>query len=169
MRLVDAGVADRHRDRARVGRRRLEPANCTQPPLAISPRIGARSSRKPPSGHPLGERDRWRRGDPPQQFGRKLTLVDLEHRQAGELVVLRGEDRLIVVVLTSSEELRDVNQAYELGANSFMVKPMDFENAVQLSEMIQKYWLHKNRFPEAERQPPIPHNLSQDTGSNAEK
>src|SRR5438128_9444040 len=74
-----------------------------------------------------------------------LILLDLKMPRVDGFEVLkwiRSQPelrRLIVVVLTSSEELRDVNQAYELGANSFMVKPMDFENAVQLSEMIQKY------------------------------
>jgi len=39
---------------------------------------------------------------------------------------------LCVVVLTSSDVLRDVNQAYQLGADSFLVKPLDFQNAAEL-------------------------------------
>jgi CheY-like chemotaxis protein len=39
---------------------------------------------------------------------------------------------LRVVVLTSSKEIRDVNQAYRLGANSFLVKPLEFENVSAL-------------------------------------
>ncbi|MGH7970871.1 MAG: response regulator [Limisphaerales bacterium] len=39
---------------------------------------------------------------------------------------------LCVVMLTSSDEMRDVNQAYQLGANSFLVKPLDFWNAAEL-------------------------------------
>src|SRR6516164_1910746 len=42
-------------------------------------------------------------------------------RQRRELLDLR------VVMLTSSDEIRDVNRAYQLGANSFLVKPLDFE------------------------------------------
>ena len=40
--------------------------------------------------------------------------------------------RLCVVMLTSSDQIRDVNQAYQLGANSFLVKPLDFVNAAEL-------------------------------------
>jgi len=58
---------------------------------------------------------------------------------------------LIVVVLTSSDHIRDVNRAYALGANSFMVKPLDFENAVETSKLIRNYWMTHNRFPEAQR------------------
>src|SRR5436190_8325383 len=87
-----------------------------------------------------------------------LTLLDLKMPRVDGFDVLRWIRsqpelrRLIVVVLTSSEEMRDVNRAYELGANSFMVKPMDFENAVQLSSLIQKYWLSRNLFPEVQRE-----------------
>ena len=40
--------------------------------------------------------------------------------------------KLCVVMLTSSDEIRDVNLAYQLGANSFLVKPLDFWNASEL-------------------------------------
>lgn len=51
---------------------------------------------------------------------------------------------LRVVVLTSSEEIRDVNRAYQLGATSFLVKPLDFENTVAMAETIKDYWLRLN-------------------------
>src|SRR5689334_22536778 len=41
---------------------------------------------------------------------------------------------LRIVVLAGSQELRDVNRAYRLGANSFMVKPADFQNFVELGK-----------------------------------
>jgi CheY-like chemotaxis protein len=66
-----------------------------------------------------------------------------------------GFSSLIVVVLTSSEQIRDVNRAYQLGANSFMVKPLDFQNIVEMSRVIQQYWLQHNQFPEVERQPRV--------------
>ena len=44
---------------------------------------------------------------------------------------------LRVVVLTSSTHIRDVNQAYKLGANSFLVKPLEFENVRALFSAIQ--------------------------------
>jgi CheY-like chemotaxis protein len=43
---------------------------------------------------------------------------------------------LRVIVITSSESLRDVNRAYQLGANSFLVKPGDFENYIEMSKFL---------------------------------
>jgi CheY-like chemotaxis protein len=59
--------------------------------------------------------------------------------------ILRG---LPVVVLTSSTELKDVNRAYELGANSFLVKPMDFETFTALGGLLERYWLKANAHAE---------------------
>ena len=49
---------------------------------------------------------------------------------------------LQVVVLTSSSEIRDVNEAYHLGANSFLVKPLEFENVDALFATLkaQRIW-----------------------------
>jgi CheY-like chemotaxis protein len=58
---------------------------------------------------------------------------------------------LRVVVLTSSSNMRDVNRAYELGANSFMVKPMDFNDTVQMSKFLMGHWLRDSRAPEISR------------------
>jgi DNA-binding response OmpR family regulator len=44
--------------------------------------------------------------------------------------------KLPVVMLTSSDELRDVNMAYQMGATSFLVKPLDFWNAADLTRSI---------------------------------
>jgi len=41
-----------------------------------------------------------------------------------------------VVMLTTSDEIRDVNRAYKLGADSFLVKPLDFENAAELARSL---------------------------------
>jgi CheY-like chemotaxis protein len=60
---------------------------------------------------------------------------------------------LPVVVLTSSENMRDVNNAYQLGANSFLVKPMDFENFIEMSRFIGGFWLQMNKGPETSRPP----------------
>jgi CheY-like chemotaxis protein len=46
--------------------------------------------------------------------------------------------RLCIVMLTSSDEIRDVNLAYQLGATSFLVKPLDFWNAAELSRAIER-------------------------------
>ena len=61
---------------------------------------------------------------------------------------------LRVVVLTSSQELSDVNEAYRLGADSFLVKPMDFENFTGASKVIRDYWLRMNKAPTISRPPP---------------
>jgi CheY-like chemotaxis protein len=63
---------------------------------------------------------------------------------------------LRVVVLTSSNDIGDANVAYQLGANSFLVKPMDFENVVELSKVIQDYWLRRSKAPELSREPKKP-------------
>ena len=59
--------------------------------------------------------------------------------------------RLPVVVLTTSDQIHDVNRAYQLGANSFLTKPVDFRDFVQLSSAIKGYWLWMSRAPELER------------------
>src|SRR5262249_39116010 len=89
----------------------------------------------------------------------KLILLDLKMPGLDGFEVLKwirsqpGLKGLIVVVLTSSDHIRDVNEAYSLGANSFMVKPMDFENIVELSRLLRDYWIMANRSPETFRQP----------------
>jgi len=71
-----------------------------------------------------------------------LILLDLKMPKVDGFEVLKwirkqpGFSRIVVIVLTSSEQIRDVNTAYQLGANSFMVKPLEFENAVQVSKLI---------------------------------
>jgi len=60
---------------------------------------------------------------------------------------------LRVVILTSSDELRDVNDAYRLGANSFLLKPYDFDDLVHLSRVINEFWLHMSKCPESFRNP----------------
>jgi CheY-like chemotaxis protein len=66
-------------------------------------------------------------------------------RQQPELKALR------VVVLTASDALTDANQAYQLGANSFLVKPIDFDEFVNVTNAIQGYWLWTSRSPEVKR------------------
>lgn len=58
-----------------------------------------------------------------------------------------------VVVLTSSNAIRDVNLAYQLGANSFLVKPVDFEDFVSVTQALQGYWVWTDKAPEVSRPP----------------
>src|SRR4051812_1310128 len=89
----------------------------------------------------------------------KVILMDLKMPGMDGFEVLKwiraqpGLKSMIVVVLTSSDHIRDVNEAYSLGANSFMVKPMDFENIVELSKLLRDYWIMANRSPETFREP----------------
>jgi CheY-like chemotaxis protein len=48
---------------------------------------------------------------------------------------------LPVIMLTPSDRIADVNQAYRLGANSFFVKPYDFENPLELGRVLHDFWL----------------------------
>ena len=88
-----------------------------------------------------------------------LLLLDLKMPRMDGFEVLRwirqqpGLSLLRVVMLTSSEDIRDVNVAYRLGANSFMVKPMDFENVVELGKVLRDYWLKMDKGPETIRPP----------------
>jgi CheY-like chemotaxis protein len=55
--------------------------------------------------------------------------------------------RLLVVVLTSSNLQADVDRAYELGANSYLVKPVEFNQMVNMIKRFEAYWTEINRFP----------------------
>ncbi len=86
-----------------------------------------------------------------------LLLLDLKMPGMDGFEVLRwirqqpGFSQLRVLVLTSSNQMRDVNQAYQLGANSFLVKPNDFDDFTELSRLIQNFWLLKSVPPETFR------------------
>jgi CheY-like chemotaxis protein len=57
--------------------------------------------------------------------------------------------RLLVVVLTSSNLQADVDRAYDLGANSYLVKPVEFEEMVHMIQRFEAYWSEINRTPSA--------------------
>ena len=82
-----------------------------------------------------------------------LLLLDLKMPRMDGFEVLKwirqqpALNPLRVVVLTSSEQIRDVNLAYQLGANSFLVKPLDFDHFVEVAQMLE-YWLRMNLAPE---------------------
>jgi CheY-like chemotaxis protein len=91
-----------------------------------------------------------------------LVLLDLKLPGMDGFEVLawirrqEGLRALPVVVLTSSMALSDVNRAYQLGANSFFVKELEFQNSVELSRLLQNYWLAKARTPQTSRPNPKP-------------
>lgn len=83
-----------------------------------------------------------------------LVLLDLKlPRKSGFEVLawLRQQPvlrRLPVVVLTSSSEPEDINRAYELGANSYLVKPVQFESLQEMMQTVHIYWLVLNEKPQ---------------------
>ena len=86
-----------------------------------------------------------------------LMLLDLKMPVLDGFEVLKwtreqpGLKALRIVVLTSSDQMRDVNMAYQLGANSFLVKPIDFQDFIQMSQAINGYWLWMSQVPETFR------------------
>ncbi len=85
----------------------------------------------------------------------KLVLLDLKLPRIGGLEVLKavkGDPELKVipvVILTSSSEERDLVQSYRLGANSYLVKPVDFDKFGEAMREVGLYWLLLNRLPSA--------------------
>ncbi|CAA9439041.1 Response regulator [uncultured Rubrobacteraceae bacterium] len=85
----------------------------------------------------------------------QLILLDLKLPRVGGLEVLkrlRSDERtrrLPVVILTSSREQRDMLDGYGLGANSYVRKPVDFEQFVSAVELLWRYWLVLNEDPPA--------------------
>jgi CheY-like chemotaxis protein len=85
-----------------------------------------------------------------------LILLDLKlpRRSGAEVLMwLRQQPilkRMPVVVLTASREYTDVNHLYDLGANAYMVKPVAFNNLVEIMSIVNRHWLVLNEKPQIE-------------------
>jgi CheY-like chemotaxis protein len=97
------------------------------------------------SQEPYADRDRY-----PLPI---LMLLDLKLPRRSGLEVLEWLrqqprlKRLPVVVLTSSRENIDVDRAYDLGANSYLVKPVAFDGLLNMVKTLNQYWLLMNEYP----------------------
>ncbi len=121
--------------------------------LALSPynflsRIDVVSDGEQALRYLLGQDD-----EPPSHPLPRLVLLDLKLPKVNGLQVLqtlRAHPRtrqLVIVVMTSSQEDKDLNACYDLGVNSYVVKPLDFEQFLDVARQIGLYWMLFNKPP----------------------
>ena len=83
-----------------------------------------------------------------------LILLDLKLPRKSGYEVLSwirqqpGFKRIPVIVFTSLEQISSINKAYELGANSYLVKPITFDALLNMIKTLNLYWLILNKMPE---------------------
>lgn len=82
-----------------------------------------------------------------------LVLLDLKLPKVSGMEVLRAiksdvqTQDIPVIVLSSSKEDSDIRRCYELGANSYVVKPVDYDRFTETVQRIGTYWLETNEGP----------------------
>ena len=90
----------------------------------------------------------------PEHSSPTMLLLDLKMPRLDGFGVMEwlrlqpGLRRLLVVVFTSSTEQHDVNRAFDLGANSYIVKPVEFHELQGIVSQLESYWLKLNRCPD---------------------
>ena len=88
------------------------------------------------------------------QYLPKVILLDIQMPKVNGMEVLakiKADERtkaIPVVILTSSNQSPDIKKCYNLGVNSYIVKPVDFENYSRTIKELGLYWLLSNRPPE---------------------
>ncbi|HTA48656.1 MAG TPA: response regulator [Verrucomicrobiae bacterium] len=91
----------------------------------------------------------------------KLVLLDLKMPKVDGMQVLmrvKGDARtrtIPVVLMTSSREERDMVGGYDLGANSYLQKPVDFDEFRKMVKLLGLYWLVTNRPPVTNGKPQV--------------
>ena len=82
-----------------------------------------------------------------------LVILDLKlPRKSGFEVLewMRAQPllrRMVVIICTSAEHEQDIARAYELGANSYVLKPMNIAERIETVRRLKAWWLECNRFP----------------------
>ncbi len=90
--------------------------------------------------------------DPAQHPRPGLVLLDLKMPRLNGLETLqwiRGQPEfrtLVVIMFTASANQSDINEAYQRGANSFIIKPAGTDQLTQLMKALHTYWFESNRF-----------------------
>ncbi|HWF20250.1 MAG TPA: response regulator [Verrucomicrobiae bacterium] len=88
----------------------------------------------------------------------RLVVMDIKMpRKSGFEVLewIKGDGtlkRIPVIIVSSSDQPQDINRAYELGANAYMIKPMDFRSVEHLFQSITHYWGLECAKPEVEEE-----------------
>ena len=83
--------------------------------------------------------------------GPRLILLDLKMPRVGGIEVTKAikaderTRRIPIVIMTSSKEDSDIVNSYNLGANSYIVKPLDFDSLAEVARQAGFYWLAINR------------------------
>ncbi len=83
--------------------------------------------------------------------GPRLIFLDLKMPRVDGTEVLRAikadehTKRIPVIIMTSSNEESDIARTYDLGANSYVVKPVDFDALAEVARQIGLYWLVINQ------------------------
>ena len=91
--------------------------------------------------------DRWNAGEPTPVF----IMLDLRLPKVDGLEVLRRLKEhptfssIPVIVLTTSAEDIDIQEAYRLGCNSYIIKPVDFNKFMEVAAQVEVYWCALNR------------------------
>ncbi|MFN6570432.1 response regulator [Dendronalium sp. ChiSLP03b] len=124
-------------------RRALRKANLTKPLQVVSNGEAAIS-------YLCGEGDYANRESYPMPT---LVLLDLKMPRKSGFEVLEWLKqqpelrRLPVVVLTTSQEINDIHKAYDLGVNSYLVKPIAFSDLTAMLTLLDAYWINLNQRP----------------------
>ncbi len=80
----------------------------------------------------------------------RLIIIDLKMPKVSGLEVLsaiksdKKTKKIPVVILTSSKEVRDISESYQLGANAYVVKPLEFAQFFETVKQIGRFWVHIN-------------------------